>query len=95
MADQTNDFVSDSGGSIFKQMQPKKVLPSVIKNERVEYGRPCKINSQVAQGAHKHEGNIFPLIEGDEIVGFVYECSCGEVAKILFEYEQNATRAAS
>ncbi len=95
MAEQTNDFVSDAGGSIFKQIPKKTPLPSVIKNDRIEYGQPCKINTNVSQSMHKHDGNIFPLIEGDEIIGFVYECSCGEVAKILFEYEPNAARVAS
>ncbi len=95
MAEQKTDFLTDENGSIFKQMRRKTVTPSVIKNNRVEFGQPCKINTQISQSSHKHNGNIFPLIEGDEIIGFVYECSCGEVAKILFEYEQDSARAAS
>ena len=95
MAEQKTDFLSDSNGNIFKQIQRKTVHPSIIKNSRVEFGQPCKINTNFSQSEQKHDGNIFPLIEGDEIIGFVYECSCGEVAKILFEYEQNTARAAS
>ena len=95
MAEQKNDFLTDSTGNIFKQLHRKTVHPVVIKNSRIEFGQPCKINTHVSQSNHKHEGNIFPLIEGDEIVGFVYECACGEVAKILFEYEQGTARVAS
>jgi len=95
MAQQTNDFISDNNGGIFKQAYSKTVRQSIIKSNNLEFGQPRKIHSRIQNTAHKHDGNIFPLIEGDEIVGFVYECACGEVAKILFEYGQNVDRAAS
>ena len=90
-----NNFFSDSNGSIFKQTFPKTTRHSVIKSDSLEVGHPRKIEAQIPRAAHRHGGSINPIIEGDEIVGFVYECACGEEAKIMFEYEQSLGRAAS
>lgn len=92
---QTNDFITDENGGIFKQMFKKPYRQTIIKSQNLEYGQPHKIEMRAKKHDHRESGNLFPLIEGDEIVGFVYECACGEVAKILFEYDQDMKRVAS
>ena len=89
-----NEFITDRNGSIFQNKTIHKMSTPVIKSNHVVYGSPKKIKHQTAASALPHRGNAFPLMEGDIIVGFVYECSCGEVTKILFDYEQDAGRAA-
>lgn len=91
----SNDFIADENGGIFNQVFKKPLRRSIIKSDNLEYGQPHKIEMRANKHSHKENGDIFPLIEGDEIVGFVYECSCGEVAKILFEYDQDMKRVAS
>jgi len=91
----SQDFITDGVGGIFKRDPIKPLRHPIIKSSKLEVGQPYKIDSQEQNAARKHEGNIYPIIEGDEIVGFVYECACGESAKILFEYEQKLGRAAS
>ncbi len=93
---QTSDsFTSDDTGRIFQKASAKPVRQTVIKSTKVQVGKPKKIDQYSSSQSHDHGGSIFPLIEGDEIVGFVYECSCGEVAKIIFDYEKNVGRVAS
>ncbi len=91
----TDNFISDEKGSIFNDASTKPVRQTVIKSTKVQVGKPKKIEQFSSIQSHNHSGSIFPLIEGDEIVGFVYECSCGEVAKIIFDYEENVERVAS
>jgi hypothetical protein len=93
--DQSTDFITDGVGGIFKKNSKKTVRQPVIKSTNLEMGQTFKVNAHESARAKGHEGNIYPVIEGDEIVGFVYECACGESAKILFEYEQSIGRAAS
>ena len=92
---QSNDFLTDEKGDFFQQSFRKTVRQSIIKSEDLAYGQPHKVEAQTKKHMHKEGGNIFPLIEGDEIVGFVFECACGEVAKILFEFDQEIKRVAS
>lgn len=92
---QSNDFLTDENGAFFQKAFNKPVRKSIIKSKDLAYGQPQKIEAQAKKHNHKDGGNIFPLIEGDEIVGFVYECACGEVAKILFEFDQDMKRVAS
>ncbi len=92
---QTDNFITDDTGRIFHETPTKPVRQTVIKSTKVQVGKPKKIEQYSSGQSHNHGGSIFPLIEGDEIVGFVYECSCGEVAKIIFDYEKNVGRVAS
>lgn len=89
-----NEFVTGKNGSIFQKTAVRKINTPVIKSNHVVFGNPKKIKYQASAGAQPHQGNAFPLMDGDTIIGFVYECSCGEVTKILFDYEQEAERAA-
>lgn len=88
------DFITDQKGTIFQNTGSQKCRATVIKSSHVVFGTPKKIRPEYTAKSHRHQANAFPLMEGDNIVGFVYECSCGEVTKILFDYEQEAERAA-
>ena len=92
--DRYNEFITDQTGGIFQSAGIRKVKTPVIKSSHVIYGNPRKIRPDNAARSHAHQSNAFPLMDGDDVIGFVYECSCGEVTKILFDYEQEAERAA-
>jgi len=91
---QDDNFFSDNKGSIFRNTVTQRPKESVIKSSDIVLGPPAKIKPKVAAHTHTHNRNVFPLMEGEEIVGFVYECSCGEVAKIMFDFQQKTERAA-
>ncbi len=91
----SDKFITDEKGNFFQQDHPKPIRQTVIKSSNLQIGKPKKIDQIATDNPHRHSGSIFPLIEGDDIVGFVYECSCGEVAKIIFDYEETVGRAAS
>ena len=83
-----DDVIKDDAGSVLTQKVKTAPRKPVIKKNRLDIGTPHKIETNIQNSKSGHGGNIFPLIEGDEIIGFMYECSCGEVAKIIFEYEK-------
>ncbi len=88
-----DDFITDDKGSIFKNNQPKKRTASVIKSHAVNYGKTHKIVPPEMDHGGDHKSNIVPITENDEVIGFVYECSCGEIANIVFDFEQQSQMA--
>jgi hypothetical protein len=92
--DRHNEFISDNKGSIFKSSPIKKSRDTVIKKNNIIFGSSTKIKPEIIEQSHSHEANAFPVLDGNNIVGFVYECKCGEITKILFDFEQESERAA-
>lgn len=92
--DKSNEFISDSKGSIFKSSSIQTSRDTVIKKGNVVYGNSAKIKPEVIEKSQKHQANAFPVLDGNNIVGFVYECPCGEITKVMFDFEQEAGRAA-
>jgi hypothetical protein len=92
--DKNNEFFSDNKGSIFKSANVMKPKDTVIKKNNVIYGSSAKIKPEITEKHQRHQANAFPVLEGNDIVGFVYECPCGEITKIMFDFEQEAGRAA-
>jgi len=88
-------FITDNKGGIFRQKN--HVMDSrrtVLKSNEVVVANFKKIEPREHETETVHEGGVHPIIEGGEMIGFVYECSCGEVAKIMFDFEVGAKRAA-
>jgi len=92
--DKSSDFISDNKGSIFKNTPIMKSRDTVIKKNNIVYGSSAKIKPDINDKSRKHQPNAFPVLDGNNIVGFVYECPCGEITKIMFDFEQEAGRAA-
>lgn len=93
MSSEFDDFITDDKGSIFKNCKPKKRSASVIKSNTVNYGKTQKIAPSEIHDAGEHKSNIVPITENDEVIGFVFECSCGETANIVFDFEQQSQMA--
>ncbi len=87
------EFTADDNGSSFQKVF--RTMPSIpiIKKDQVSIGTPKRIEPG-DQAQHVHGGsNITPIKTDEHIIGFVFECSCGETAQIIFDYgtEENAT----
>ncbi len=76
--------------SIFKNISRiKPIRNSVIKREKVVIGQKRKIEHSLQVSEAHHDGKINPVFNGDELIGIIYECSCGKVAQILFDFEES------
>ncbi len=95
---QNEQFITDNKGGIFKNRQQQSSFrkKKVIKNEEVVIlNKKKRIEPAAEERIHPgHEGLVRPILDAGELVGIVYECSCGEVAKIMFEFEEHVNRAA-
>jgi|GEM_PF-1868203 hypothetical protein len=86
----TQDTVfSKNQASVFTQ-RVSKISPrkTVIKREQLVLGKPKKIEHALQVSETHHDGKITPLFNNDELIGVIYECSCGKVAQILFDFEE-------
>ena len=96
---QNEQFITDNRGGIFRTrskqqlnaLSKKKVIKS---DELVVLNNKKRINPVEDHFHPDHEGQVKPIMEAGELVGIVYECSCGEVAKIMFEFNEKVNRAA-
>jgi hypothetical protein len=88
-------FITDNKGGIFRQKNNSALSrKTVLKSNEVVVNNYKKIEPRENQTEAVHEGSVHPIVEGGEMIGFVYECSCGEVAKIMFDLAAGAKRAA-
>jgi len=72
-----------SFGNCSVQKQPKN---SIIKSDNIMIGTPKKIEP-TDQMKPEHSGSyITPIKSDDHIIGFMFHCSCGETAQIIFDY---------
>ncbi len=83
-----NEFWPDSANELFgtKILSSKK--SNIIKNQTVKVGTPLQIKTPVRGEPTGHEKNLFPIENNGEIVGFEYACNCGEVVKVMFDFEE-------
>ncbi len=84
-----NTVFSKDQASVFMQHTGKKTpRKTVIKREQLVLGKPKKIEHALQVSETQHDGKITPLFNNDELIGIIYECSCGKVAQILFDFEE-------
>ncbi|APF18206.1 hypothetical protein [Caldithrix abyssi] len=74
---------------IFKNIERvKPAKAKVIKRDQVVVGQKRKIEHAMQVSETHTEGKITPVLNGEELIGIIYECSCGKVAQILFDFEE-------
>ncbi len=85
------DFFDEDQGKIFTRVHRKTVgRKSVIKRDQLIIGHPRKIEHSLQVSEHSHEGKVTPIYNDEELIGIIYECSCGKVAQILFDFEEQS-----
>ena len=67
----------------------KPVKSKILKKDQVVVGFSKKIEHALQISEVQHEGKITPVFNDDELIGIIYECSCGKVAQILFDFEES------
>ncbi len=84
-----NTIFSKDQASVFTHRAGKTTpRKTVIKREQLVLGKPKKIEHALQVSETQHDGKITPLFNNDELIGIIYECSCGKVAQILFDFEE-------
>jgi len=87
---QNSAFVPNENGNIFNAENKKNqiVREPILKGQQVILGSPVKLDMYKGnRGGHTHDAQVEPIIENGQVIGFVFECACGESTEILFEYE--------
>ncbi len=59
---------------------------TVIKAQLIRLKNPVKIEIDEKDFVDYEGESIQPIISNGEIAGIIHRCSCGKVAKVLFEY---------
>lgn len=86
-----SDFFDEDQSKIFKQMRHKAAgSKTVIKRDQLVFGKPRKIEHSLQVSETHQEGKVNPIYNGDDLIGIIYECSCGKVAQILFDFEEQS-----
>jgi len=83
----SNKFHADEKGSIFNKIKPKP-SSNIIKNQYTHSGNPIKIKLAENENQKTLKNSILPIKKDGEIIGFISECSCGEIVKVYFKYEE-------
>jgi len=79
----------DDPSKIFKAVKTQK-LASIIKKEKVNLNSSVrKINPYDSNHIPLNKGKITPLMDNGDVIGIIYECSCGEIAKVIFDFEES------
>ncbi|HHE54977.1 MAG TPA: hypothetical protein ENL21_04290 [Caldithrix abyssi] len=77
--------------SVFKNISSiKPIKNKIIKKDQVVVGSKRKIEHSLRVSESHHDGKITPIFNADELIGIIYECSCGKVAQILFDFEESS-----
>lgn len=85
------DFFDKDQGKIFTNIHQKNLSrKSVIKRDQLVVGQPRKIEHSLQVSESHHDGKVTPIYNDDELIGIIYECSCGKVAQILFDFEEQS-----
>ncbi len=84
-----DELTVEDQSKIFKAKKDKR--PSaIIKRDNVQLTQSTvKINPYENAHIPVNKGKITPLTDNDEIIGFIYECSCGEIAKVVFDFDES------
>lgn len=84
-----DELTVDDQSKVFNPKKEKRTS-SIIKRDKVHLaGSSRKINPYENSHIPVNKGKITPLTDNDEIIGFIYECSCGEIAKVVFDFEES------
>jgi hypothetical protein len=84
-----NELTVDDQSKIFKSKKEKRTS-SIIKKNKVHLTESSrKINPLENSHIPVNKGKITPLTDNGEIIGVIYECSCGEIAKVVFDFEES------
>ncbi len=62
---------------------------SIIKSKDIQIKSTKVINPFENSHIPANKGKITPLTESGEVIGFIYQCSCGEIAKVIFDYDES------
>ncbi len=85
------DIFDEDQAKIFKQVHPKiHGSKTVIKRDQLVFGKPRKIEHSLQVSENHQEGKVNPIYNGEDLIGIIYECSCGKVAQILFDFEEQS-----
>lgn len=83
-----DEFNVDNHSEVFKPVKNKRTS-AIIKRDQVRHTSAIKkINPYENNHIPTNKGKITPLMDNDEIIGFIYECTCGEIAKVIFDFEE-------
>jgi len=84
-----DELAVDDQSKVFKAKKEKKAS-SIIKKDKVNLSNSSrKINPYENSHIPVNKGKITPLTDNEEIIGFIYECSCGEIAKVVFDFDES------
>ncbi len=70
--------------------KPNTLRSPIIKKDKVVFGKSRKIEHSVQVTDIHQNGEISPVYNNGELIGVIYECSCGKIAQILFDFEEAA-----
>ncbi len=62
---------------------------SIIKSKDIKIKSTRIINPLENSHIPVNKGKVTPLTEAGEVIGFIYQCSCGEIAKVIFDYDES------
>ena len=87
---QGNSIFNKDQSHVFTDASPKNMVRnSVIKKEKLVIGHPKKIEHSLQVSETQQDGKVTPVFNNNELIGIIYECSCGKVAQILFDFEED------
>ncbi|RMH64995.1 MAG: hypothetical protein D6677_03535 [Calditrichaeota bacterium] len=69
-------------------LKRKKSHGTIIKSKDIRIKSTKIINPLENSHIPASKGKITPLTEAGEVIGFIYQCSCGEIAKVIFDYDE-------
>ncbi|RLD16405.1 hypothetical protein DRI50_01970 [candidate division KSB1 bacterium] len=88
---QHGDFFDEDQGKIFTKIHSGvDHRKPVIKRDQLVLGRPRKIEHALHVSETHQDGKVTPIYNDDALIGIIYECSCGKVAQILFDFEEQS-----
>ena len=85
MAD--HEYKENTGKEIFSKTLAQPQKKRLFKSENVKINSSTRVISANNNKSGHKETKVVPIRNNDEIVGVLVECSCGEVVKVLFNYE--------
>ncbi len=83
-----DSFFAKDQGRVFKNLPRIKAFKNpVLKRNQVVIGQKRRIDHSMQVQEIHQGGTVNPVYNNGELIGVVYECSCGKVAQILFDFE--------
>ncbi len=85
-----DELTPDNQSKVFKPAKKEKRTSAIIKKDKVQVLTSSrKIDPYENSQIPVNKGKITPLTDNNEIIGFIYECSCGEIAKVVFDFDES------